>query len=335
MSSKLTGQLLDLLSCPVCLDSELLGLDERLADGDVTCSRCGATYPVRAGIPILLPPATDTSGIHDELDHFDESKQHQAAYFDREVAEEFEITRPHGEPLAYRWLIGEKFRRSVRLLPPLRDATVVDACCGSGMEAEFLARRGAKVIAVDISEGCATRALTRARRQGLDYLVVVGDVEHLPVRSSAADIAYVHDGLHHLVEPAIGLRELARVANRAVSVNEPADALGTRLAVRLGIALREEEAGNLVARLNANDVRQALSAVGFRVSTQRYVMYYGHRPGSALRLLSRPVVHGMYRWALRLANLGIGRWGNKLQVTAVRSGGRSVGGGRPSEGAGS
>lgn len=325
----MTGQLLDLLTCPICLDSALLGLDDRLADGVVTCSRCRATYPVRGGIPILLPPATDTSGIHDELDHFDTGKQRQADYFDREVAEEFEITRPHGEPLAYRWLIGEKFRRSIRLLPPLRGATVVDACCGSGMDAEFLARRGAKVIAVDISEGCATRALTRARRYGLDYLVVVGDVEHLPVRSGAADIAYVHDGLHHLAEPAVGIRELARVASRAVSINEPADALATRLAVRLGVALREEEAGNLVARLDANDVHQALSAAGFRVSTQRYVMYYGHRPGSAQRLLSRPMVHGMYRWALRLVNLGIGRWGNKLQVTAVRGNGRNFGGGRP------
>ena len=90
------------------------------------------------------------------------------------------------------------------------------------------------VIAIDISEGCAKRARQRAERYGLDYLVVVADVEHLPIAYGAADIGYVHDGLHHLAEPTIGLRELARVANERVSINEPAEALGTALMVKRG-----------------------------------------------------------------------------------------------------
>jgi ubiquinone/menaquinone biosynthesis C-methylase UbiE/uncharacterized protein YbaR (Trm112 family) len=311
-------ELLEMLVCPVCRDGELAGLDVSPGDGDVRCTRCGASYPVRGGIPILLPPDFDAAHVHDEIDHAQGHKHQQAEHYDRGVAEEFEINRPNGAPIAYRWLLREKFRRSIAHLPPLRGATVIDACCGSGMDAEMLARSGASVIAIDISEGCARRARSRAERFGLDYLVVVGDVERLPIRDGAAEIAYVHDGLHHLQDPAIGLRELARVARRAVSVNEPADAFATAVAVRLGAALAEEEAGNAVARLRIEDAAREFAAAGFDVTAERYLMYYKHEAGRVMRLASRPIAHQLYRAGVRIGDFALGRWGNKLQVTAVR-----------------
>ncbi len=311
-------ELLAMLVCPACRGGDLAGLDASIQDGELRCTSCGTSYPISNGIPILLPPGFDAAHIHDEISHAHGHKQRQAEHYDRGVAEEFEISRPNGAPIAYRWLLREKFRRSVAHLPPLRGATVIDACCGSGMDAEMLARSGASVIAIDISEGCAQRAKARAERFGLDYLVVVGDVEHLPVRDGAAEIAYVHDGLHHLQDPAVGLRELARVARHAVSVNEPADALGTAVAVRLGAALAEEEAGNAVARLRIEDASREFTAAGFDVTAARYLMYYKHQPGRVMRLASRPLLHQLYRAAVRLGDAAVGRWGNKLQVTAVR-----------------
>ncbi len=315
----MNADLLQLLTCPLCRDSDLVGLDERLTDGVLECDRCGASYPVRGGVPVLLPPGFDASHVHEELDCVCQGKRQQAAYFDRQVAEEFEISRPHGTPSAYQWLMAEKLRRSVEMLPSLRNPTVVDVCCGSGMDAEFLARRGARVLALDVSEGCAARALRRAERYGVDYLVAVGDAERLPIRTDSVDIGYVHDGLHHLADPAVGLRELARVARHAVSVNEPAAAVGTRLAVHLGVSSDREEAGNRVARLHPEDVRRELTSAGFEVSARRYLMYYKHEPGRLLRFASRPVVRQAYRSTMTLANATVGRWGNKLQVTAVRA----------------
>ena len=315
--------LLDVLACPLNPQhplSPLQGFDgDRIVDGSLRCPACGLTFPVRQGVPILLPPGPDASEEPDELDRLRAHKRQQAGYFDDKVQAEFEVVRPHGAPLAYQRLMAEKFRRSVASLPPLAGATVLDACCGSGMDAEFLAREGAKVIALDISEGCASRARVRAQRYGLDYQVVVGDVEHLPIRTAAVDIGYVHDGLHHLDEPALGLRELARAARCAVSVNEPADALGTQVAVRLGISSNRESAGNRVARLDPKDVCRELELAGFRARARRYLMYYKHEPGRVMRFASRPGVYDLYRWAMEIANLGIGRWGNKLQVTAVRT----------------
>jgi SAM-dependent methyltransferase len=273
---------------------------------------------VRDGIAILLPPGFDEGAVHDEIDHAHAHKRQQADHYDRTTAEAFEISRPHGAPSAYRALMREKFVRSIERLPDLRGATVLAACCGSGMDAEMLARRGAGVIAIDVSEGCVRRARARAETYGVDYLALVGDIERLPLRSRSIDISYVHDGLHHLEDPARGLWELARVARRAVSVTEPADAFGTAVAVRLGLALAREEAGNRVARLRADDALAAFSGAGFDASARRYLMHYGHEPGTAMRAMSRPLVHPMYRAGRRAANLLAGRWGNKLQVTAIR-----------------
>lgn len=314
----LRNQLLSLLTCPACREGELAGLDEALADGEVRCSGCNRAYPVRNGVPILLPPGFDAATVHDELEHIHDHKRRQADHYDSTAAAEFEITRPHGAPAAYRAMLHEKFRRSVDGLPPLRRATVLDGCCGSGMDAEMLAREGALVIAVDVSEGCAFRARARAERYGIDYLAVVGDVEQLPLRDCAVDMSYVHDGLHHLERPASGLRELARVARQAVSVTEPADALGTALAVRLRLALAQEAAGNRVARLRARETLDVFADAGFEARAQRYLMHYGHHPGAASRFVSRPLVHPLYRGGRAAADALIGRWGNKLQVTALR-----------------
>lgn len=306
--------LLTLLVCPRCRDGGLAGLDESLRDGEIACGLCDARYPVRHGIPILLPPGFDAAHIHDELDH----KRGQAAYYDRGVAEAFEISRPHGAPAAYGWLLERKFSRGIRGLPPLQGLTVADVCAGSGMDAEMLARAGAHVLAIDISEGCALRAQARAGRYGLDYVPVVGDVEHLPLRDRGVDVAYVHDGLHHLDVPAAGLREMARVARHAVSVNEPADALLTAIAVRLGLALAREHAGNRVARLTARDAARELRRAGFDAQTARYLMYYRHEPGAVMRLASRPPAAAGYRAGVAALDGLLGRAGNKLQVTARR-----------------
>jgi uncharacterized protein YbaR (Trm112 family) len=310
-------ELLDLLACPACYGA-LTGWRDGGEEFEVTCETCDSRYPVRAGIPVLLPPEFDAAHVHDEIDHAHGHKHQQASFFDREVAAEFEIARPHGTPAAYRWTLEEKFRRSVERLPDLRGATAVDACCGSGMDAEMLERAGADVIAVDISEGCARRAAARARRRGLRYVAVVGDVERLPVRSRGVDVAYVHDGLHHLADPMTGVRELARVARWGISINEPADAFGTRVAVRLGLSIAYEGAGNRVARLRGADVARELSSAGFDVRAARYLAYYRHEPGAFMRAASRPVAREAYRAAVRAANAAIGRWGNKLNVTALR-----------------
>jgi SAM-dependent methyltransferase len=187
------------------------------------------------------------------------------------------------------------------------------------MDAEFLARLGGRVISSDISAEASARALERARRFGFALEAIAASAEQLPFPDRSIDVVLVHDGLHHLEEPLAALRELARVARVGVSINEPADALLTRGAVRVGRAEAVEAAGNPVARLRLGDVARTLEAEGLRVvAARRYAMLYRHRPGAPSRLLSRPALFPVATMAMRLGNAVIGRIGNKLTVQAVR-----------------
>jgi glycosyltransferase involved in cell wall biosynthesis/SAM-dependent methyltransferase len=305
------------LRCPCCADE----LPRGATDAEWHCKVCGWTGQVADGIPIIL--ANPTMADHDELDHHHGRghKAAQAAHFDRPGEEAFEIDRPHGTPRLYQFLLAEKFRRAVGpIRPHLVAASALSVCGGSGMDAEFLARAGAAVINSDLSLGSAMRARARSERYSLGIQSIVADVENLPFTDQSVDLVAVHDGLHHLDDPVVGLSEMARVARRWVVVTEPAQASITRLAIRLGLALETEEAGNRVARMEPSDVAAFLEARGYEVlRAERYAMYYPHHPGALFGVLSRPIVFPIVRIAWRLANTLLGRFGNKMVVVAERS----------------
>lgn len=311
------------LACPACRGPLLSAVNS------IDCPACGRAYPIIDGIPVLLIDVA-ASG-HDEIDHHavanagaaiaDAHKSSQAEHFDRQVVEEYEITRPHGTPRMFRFLLGEKFRRAISSLgPEIVGASALTVCGGSGMDAEFLARAGAHVVASDLSLGAARRTQERARRYGLEIASIVADVEQLPFSDQAFDLALVHDGLHHLQQPDLGLAEMARVARRWVSVTEPARAAATDIAVRGGMALEHEEAGNLVVRLNPAEVVQTLAKSGFApLAARRYAMYYRHVPGRLFHAFSGRWAFPLARAGWQLGNAVIGRFGNKMVVVAERT----------------
>ena len=290
------------MCCPVCHAALTW------SDAAATCSACAASYRIEDGIPVMLPAAAD-----------DAHKATQVEYYDEETDPEFESTRPHGAPAMYQRLLAEKFARGVDALGSLAGKTALTVCGGSGMDAEFLARRGAIVIASDISLGAAKRTRERAERYGVSIFPIVADVEHLPFAGRSVDLVYVHDGLHHLTDPFIGLREMARVAKHAVSVTEPAQAGLTQLAVKLRLAQEIEDAGNRVERLQPETVAAVLAEQGLQPKVAaRYAMYYKHRPGPVMRALSLPVLHQFAWLGWRTANALIGRYGNKMTVQSTR-----------------
>jgi SAM-dependent methyltransferase/glycosyltransferase involved in cell wall biosynthesis/uncharacterized protein YbaR (Trm112 family) len=304
------GEARKLLACPACRE------DLAWEPDAASCTGCGKSFPIVEGVCVLLPSGTDAGSTGSS------QKLGQASFFDEgEGGAEFEITRPHGAPQLHRWLLEAKMRRGTdELEAVLAGGTAVSVCGGSGMDAEHLARAGASVICADISLGAALRARERAKRYGLPITPVVADAEALPLRSESVDLAYVHDGLHHLERPEAGLAEMARVARRAVSVTEPAQAAITRFAVKLGLALEREEAGNRVARIAPRDFARELERRGFgSLKAERYAMFYRHVPGPAIRVLSLWPLAPLARFAYRIANLVVGRFGNKLVVRAQRT----------------
>jgi len=290
------------LACPDCRQ------ELRWASDSVTCTACGTRYAVVDGIPVLVPPSDG-----------DAWKEKQASFFDH-ADEEYEIARPHGTGSLYSWLLGEKFRRSLAGFGAASPGTLVlTVCGGSGLDAEYLARSGFRVMASDISLEAARRTRERAKRHSLPIVPIVADVEALPFRDRSVELVYVHDGLHHLEAPLNGLQEMLRTAGSAVSVNEPARAQVTLLAARVGLAEHYEEAGNFIARIDPAELEAIVRKAGFAiVRSERYAMLYRHEPGKISRVLSAPGLFGVARSGLRLVNVAGGAYGNKMTLQAVR-----------------
>ena len=75
----------------------------------------------------------------------------------------------------------------------------VDLGCGGGRLALVLARRGAKVIGVDVSELMIERMEAQARREGIETVSgMVAPIEHVTLPTGSIDLVITNYALHHL-----------------------------------------------------------------------------------------------------------------------------------------
>jgi 2-polyprenyl-3-methyl-5-hydroxy-6-metoxy-1,4-benzoquinol methylase len=93
----------------------------------------------------------------------------------------------------------------------LTGKTCIDIGCGSGIFSSMLARRGADVTAVDLTEAAVGLARQTARVFGVDIQVTRADVEHMPFADASFDFAYSWGVLHHTSDMAKAVGEMGRV----------------------------------------------------------------------------------------------------------------------------
>lgn len=103
---------------------------------------------------------------------------------------------------------GEQVLAPLDLGPGVR---VLDVGAGSGGLAIPAARRGADVLAVDISPTMVRRLGDRAVAEGLTIAAQVGDGEALDLADDHVDVAVSLNGVSLFPDLAAGLRELVRV----------------------------------------------------------------------------------------------------------------------------
>lgn len=305
-------EFLEVLSCPNC-QSGKMGLiitkeiDDEIITGDITCPKCKNAYPILDSIPIFLNYTNNEESIEN-------LKQHQIEYYNEKCDEDFEINRPHNTGRLYKYFIDYKFEKVFSNLPfGIKNSTLLDACCGSGMASEYYAKNGANVVGIDISFEAVKRAKKRSIKYGFNTEFLVADVETLPFKNNSFDFVCVHDGLHHLENPEKGVSELVRITDKVFFTIEPARAFLTKISVLLGISTNREEAGNYVYRFTKKQLKKWSEKLGFNSCiSKRYLMYYPHFPPNWFGLFESKIMFNIFLVMFHIINATIGFLGNKI-----------------------
>ena len=181
------SELIEELRCPVSAHALELEGDE------LVCTGCDRRWPIRHGIPRLVPP---------DLVEQQRRTAHAFGWQWQHFAEQ----HPEFEAQFLDWIhpLTPEFFRGKRVL---------DAGCGTGRHAYFAASYGAsEVVALDLSEAVEAARGNLARFQQIQ--VVQGDLLRPPFRTGAEgggfDVIYSIGVLHHLPDPRAGFRTLAR-----------------------------------------------------------------------------------------------------------------------------
>src|SRR5579862_5316383 len=95
------------------------------------------------------------------------------------------------------------------LLPRVK---VADLGCGEGYLTIEAARWAERVVAVDRSDTVLNRAKALARRRRVSNVIwKKGELEKLPIKDDAVDVALLSQALHHAGQPARAVAEAARI----------------------------------------------------------------------------------------------------------------------------
>ena len=93
-------------------------------------------------------------------------------------------------------------------------STVVDVGTGTGFVAAGLAGRAAQVVGVDNSPAMLAVARKNLASLGADNVTLIEqDLNALPLPDDSADVAVANMVLHHALDPAAMLAEMARVVS--------------------------------------------------------------------------------------------------------------------------
>ena len=193
-------RLVELLACPICgarlklnkaeMDPEQEG---EIVSGELVCESCAARFPVRGGIPRLLPPGL--SAVTERVSAaFGWQWQEFVELYDQYEAQFLDWIHP----------VQPDF---------FKDKVVLDAGCGNGRHAFYAARYGAReVVGMDLSDAVETAYANVGKLPNAH--VIQGDIYHPPFARTETggpfDFIYSIGVLHHLPDPEAGFHSLVR-----------------------------------------------------------------------------------------------------------------------------
>jgi SAM-dependent methyltransferase len=177
--------------CQAELELSTSEAGDEIGQGELRCLGCGLVFPIRGGIPRLLPPELSAE------------KQRTARAFGWEWRHFVEMHDAYEEQfMDWLWPLERDF---------FKDKVVLDAGCGIGRHMFFAAEFGARdVIGMDLSD--AVETAYRNTGHLANAHVIQADIYHPPFRRDGEggpfDFIYSVGVLHHLPDPRGGFDSL-------------------------------------------------------------------------------------------------------------------------------
>lgn len=195
------------LCCPLCkadlkLSAQTATEEPHVMEGRLSCTACGADYPIERGVPNMLPDngaqiaGDDLAELQQQtVDRFGFEWLHYAEWGWYETYPDV----PNAEQKFYGGLI-ENTRQAFwnkSLLTPeeMAGAHVLDGGCGNGRFTYQAASAGARVVGIDL--GWGVFSAFRHTRDLPDVLIVRGDLFRLPFRPGFFDRVFSIGVLMH------------------------------------------------------------------------------------------------------------------------------------------
>jgi uncharacterized protein YbaR (Trm112 family) len=181
------------LACPNCYGELELQPDglrqdgEHFMAGELGCAACKTRFPIREGVPVLLPGNVEAEKVE------------TASRFATEWLHWNEL-RDYYEEEFFAWLAPLEAK-------DFAGRAVFEGGCGKGRHTALVASKGAKaVVSIDLGE--SARVAFSHTRDLPNAHVVIGDLLKPPVRP-VFDVAFSVGVLHHLPDPGAGFASLA------------------------------------------------------------------------------------------------------------------------------
>ena len=182
------------------------------------------------------------------------------------------------------WGIWDVPESELGLLPPaagLDGADAIELGCGTGYVSAWLARAGARPVAIDNSEAQLETARRLQREHGIDFPLIHGNAERVPRPDASFDLAISEYGASIWCDPYLVIPEAARllrpggrliflvnsVLQMLCSPEDPEEPIGERLLRPLFGLHRIEwpDDGSVEFHLPHGELIALLRAAGFEI----------------------------------------------------------------------